>query len=350
MESQLIVLLGGLLLLVACGGPAREVPAPIVTEVHFSETSAPPQATATPRPLALNVAELAYLDDARDLWLMEVGDNPARRKITTQGNIRSFVWSPDGQILAYLVNGAVWLYDMQNGQPACLCHGLPDADLGLRLSWSPQQQYLVLNRGTSMSQKLSMLEAATGQIVKEINVISGYAWGPDESQLLIGQRHHLDEPIAVQPGDTVDLAVVSLDDPAAAPEILLEGSAEVLYFPRDWLADGQIHYSRLDWNEARQTGEQSYWAAPWQDGELGVPEPLPDPYPRDSDTQLRQRLTERLPLQDDDLYWDWSPDHTQLVVAVGPPGKLYLLEGESSAAPRFLGAGLEPSWRPARAY
>ncbi len=309
-----------------------------------------PQSTATPFPLALSTAELAYLDDARDLWLLDVGDSSARRKITTQGNIRSFAWAPDGQTLAYLVNGAVWLYDMQNGQPECLCPGLPDTDLGLRLSWSPQQQYLVLNQGTSMTQKLALIKVATGQIVRELTVL-GYVWGPTERNLLIGRRHYLQQQITLESSDTVDLAIVAVDNRSSAPQILLEGSAEVLHHPTAWLATGKIQYSRLDWNEAAQIGEQSWWAASWQHGELGEPERLVIPTSK-ADVSMRQRIVERLQLRDaaaGTLYWDWSPDHTKLAVeAEAEPGQLYLLAWESNAEPDFLGTGLKPSWRPAR--
>lgn len=380
MKSQFIVLIGGLLLLVACGGPPRDVPAPtaamsappetlsspestVISTLQSTPTDTPTSppstsvatdtlpATTMPLQLALTEAEIAYLDDARCLWLMDA-DGTARRRITTCGNVRAFAWSPDGQTLAYLVNGAAWLYDMQNGKCKCLLSALPDHDLGLRLSWSPHKQYLVLNEGTSLSQRLSIIEVATGSVVRKIDVI-GYAWSPDEENLLIGKRHHLEKPITVQPGDAVDLAVISPGDPKTPPDVLLEGSAQVLYFPFDWLSDGQIQYSRLDWDEAAQTGEQSYWAAPWKNGELGEPEPISYPYQHNGDAQMRQRIVERLQLGDDydpgTLYWTWSPDHTHLVVEVEQRGReLYLLEWESSAPPRFLGSGKEPRWRPRR--
>ena len=352
-----------LLALTACGGPVATPPTVGPTETRAAETPSPaetatatpaPTETPTPPPLDLADAEIAYLDVEHHLWVMNA-DGTAHRQLTQSGVVRSPTWSPDGQTLTYVYaeseNGPwqVILYDLsrQQAQPLKLdiSDGWVHRTLGQAM-WSPDGRYLLLDYGTSPARGLILVEVASGQVVQEFGTEGGYAWSPESDAVVIGQRRPLDEPISVECGDAVSLAVLEVG--AAEPQVLLEGSAEVLYFPRAWLPDGRILYNRVDWDEAAQSGDESLWTVTWEDGHVGEPQPADDlPLRYDCDT-VREHIKEtvNVPVTG---FISWAPDNRYLVLQTGthPNYGIYLLDWESDDPPRRLADGISPTWRPA---
>lgn len=238
-------------LLAACGSPAtpppptvQPTPSPSPAET-VTATPAPTE-TPTPPPLDLADAEIAYLDIEHHLWVMNV-DGTAHRQLTQSGAVRSPTWSPDGQTLTYVYaeseNGPwqVILYNLsrQQAQPLKLdiSDGWVHRTLGQAM-WSPDGRYLLLDYGTSPARGLILVEVTSEQVVQEFGTEGGHAWSPESDAVVIGQRRPLDEPISVECGDSASLAVLEIG--AAEPQVLLEGSAEVLYFQWTWLPDGRI--------------------------------------------------------------------------------------------------------------
>lgn len=355
-------------ILIACGGPATTSPQPTVgpTETRVAETPSPtetvtaipaPTETPTPPPLDLADAEIAYLDIEHHLWVMNA-DGTAHRQLTQSGVVRSPTWSPDGQTLTYVYaegENEPWqviLYDLsrQQAQPLKLdiSDGWVHRTLGQAM-WSPDGRYLLLDYGTSPARGLILVEIATGQVVQEFGTEGGHAWSPESDAVVIGQRRPLDEPISVECGDAVSLAVLEVG--AAEPQVLLEGSAEVLYSPRAWLPDGRILYNRGDWDEAAQSGDESLWTVTWEDGQVGEPQPADDlPLHYDCDT-VREHIEEtvNVPVTGFIGFISWAPDNRHLVFQTGtyPNYGIYLLDWESDDPPRRLADGISPTWRPA---
>ncbi|MDY6876278.1 MAG: hypothetical protein SWK90_08775 [Chloroflexota bacterium] len=356
-RSHWFILLSLLALtLTACGGPATSPPTAGPTETRAAETPLPtetvtatpaPTETPTPPPLDLADAQIVYLDMEDHLWLMNA-NSTAHRQLTHTGEAGSPTWSPDGQTLAYIyydeyMQGQTMLYDMQRG--TALPIGLELQFLTF-LSWSPDGRYLILDVGTGIGRGLVLVELATGQVVQQLGAVGNYAWSPEGDALVIGQRRPLDKPISVEPGDTVSLAVSEIG--STEPKVLLEGSAEVLYFPRAWLLDGRILYDRMDWDEAAQSGSESLWTVTWENGQVGEPQPTDDlPLHYDCDTvQEHINETVNMPVTG---FISWAPDGRHLVFQAGmyPDYGIYLLDWESDDPPRHLADGISPAWRPA---
>jgi hypothetical protein len=354
------------LTLTACGGPAT-LPPPTVgpTETRAAETPSPtetpttipaPTETPTPLPLDLTDAEIAYLDIEHHLWVTNA-DGTAHRQLTQTGFAMSPTWSPDGQTLTYVYaeseNGLrqVMLYDLSRQQAQTLKLDISDSWIYRTLGqamWSPDGRYLLLDYGTSPARGLILVEVASGQVVQEFGTEGGYAWSPESDAVAIGQRRPLDEPIGVGSGDSVSLAVVEIG--AAKPRVLFEGSAEVLYFPWVWLPDGRILYSRVDWDEAAQSGDESLWTVTWKDGQVGEPQPAAGiPLRYDFDV-VQKHIKERsgLPILG---RISWALDGRRLAFQGGkyPDYGVYLMDWEAEDPPYRLAEGTSPAWRPARA-
>jgi hypothetical protein len=105
------------------------------------------------------------------------------------------------------------LYELSRQQARTLKLGISDdwvyKTLG-QAEWSPDGRYLLLGYGTSPARGLILVEAASGQVVQEFGTEGGYTWSPESDAVVIGQRRPLDEPISVEPGDAVSLAVLEV--------------------------------------------------------------------------------------------------------------------------------------------
>ncbi len=348
--------------LTACGGPATTSPQPTAgpTETRVAETPSPaktvtptlaPTETPTPPPLDLADAEIAYLDMEDHLWLMNA-DGTARRQLTQSGAVRSPTWSPDGQTLAYIyydeyMQGQTMLHDMQRGETRAVG---PVLEFLTNLSWSPDSRYLLLDMGTGIIRSLHMLEIATGEVIHHLTSMFSYGWASDSNALVLGQRQPLDEPISYESLDSVSLSVWEVG--AAEPQIILQGNAEVLYFPappmgHGWLPDGHILYTRLDWDEDTKSGDESLWTVTWEDGALGEPQPAADIPLRYDLNAVQERIEEtvNVPVTG---FISWAPDDRHLVFQAGtyPNYGIYLLDWESDDPPRCLVDGYSPAWRP----
>ncbi len=314
-----------------------------------ASTPSAPSATMTPTTDGASAPSpglIAYLDLDRRLWVMDA-DGQNRRPLVQEEEVSALAWSPDGQTLACIEQEAgsearqAVLCDLSTRQRRVI--GPADERLS-RLVWSPDGRYLVLDSGTGLVRALRIVEVAGGQVVREVEAI-GYAWSPDGSYLAIGLRQPLEQPISIEPLDSVSLAVLRMD--GEAPQTLLEGTAQALYFPRVWLPDGRLVYERLDWDEARQEGHRSLWALPFQGEGFGEAQPVAKLPPRYD----REAVLERLPAefrQENVGLFSWSPDGRWVVFDAGqwPDLAIYRFDWVEGGHPRRLTEGTSPRWQP----
>ena len=277
---------------------------------------------------------------------MEPGGQ-SRERLTTGGEARSPTWSPDGRTLAYVYQESTdelrraILYEMDDRRHS---HALGNPDRYLRsLAWSPDGRYLLFDSGTGVAGRVVIVEVTTGRVIHELEAV-GYTWSPDSGHLAVGQPQPLETPISVEGGDSVSLAVLEMG--RQRPQVVFEGSSEVLYFPLAWLPDDRLLYDRLDWNEKTQHGEHSRWMITL-DGPVSTPQPatgIPPAFDREA-------ILARLPKAFQDPAtgsFSWSSDGRWLVFHAGewPDMGVYLLDWEEGEQPHRLADGAWPAWQP----
>ncbi|MBN1658225.1 MAG: PD40 domain-containing protein [Anaerolineae bacterium] len=337
----------------ASPSPATTV-ATAVEAVALSPTPVMP-ATPTPTPVSARSASLAnaegliaFVDSERRLCLIKPNGRNLRQ-VSAVGEAFAPAWSPDGETLAYIYQESAeeprraTLYRLDGGLPVSV--GTPEQTLR-SLAWSPDGRYLLLDSGTSMAGRFEVVHPATFDSVYRASGV-GFAWSPDGGRLALGRLQPLQDPIGIESGDSVSLAILEIGE--QTPRVILTGTPEVLYFPRAWLPDDKLLYDRLDWNESTGTGEYSQWTVIVGD-EVGTPQPVErvaPPYSRDA-------TLARLPEQFQNATtgsFSWSQDGRQLVFHTRLDGQMdiYLFDWEQGGEPVRLVGGTSPAWRPAPA-
>lgn len=308
------------------------------------ETSIVPLASAVPKvPPGL----IAFIGADKQVWLMDP-DGHNQQHLTTGGKAMSPVWSPNGQMLAYVYQeegGEVRKAHLYN--PLNKTDRLIEADGGPRLAlvnWSPHNRYLVLDFGSGFGRRLNIVEVSAGQIVDELGAFN-YAWSPNGDRLVFGLRTSLEPPISVEPGDSTSLAVMQVGQ-GKQPRVIFKGTNQVLYFPLAWLPDGRILYNRLDWDESTQTGDQSLWTVTLND-ERSEPKPaknIPPAYNRDA---VLSRLPAEMQKPSTGSF-SWSSDGEWVVfhAGEGTDNSIYIFNWEEGGQPSHLANGAYPSWQP----
>lgn len=196
-----------------------------------------------------------------------------------------------------------------------------------------------------MAGQIAIVEVASGQTVHESLTAVGFAWSPDSQRLAVGQLQPLEDPISIESGDSVSLAV--LEAGTDTPRVVLTGTSEVLYFPRAWLPDGRLLYDRLDWDEGTGSGEHSRWTVT-VDGLVSTPEPAANVPPAFDREVTLARLPKEFRNESTGSF-SWSPDgrwlvfHTRLDREMG----VYVFDWEQGGEPVRLVDGTSPAWQPA---
>jgi dipeptidyl aminopeptidase/acylaminoacyl peptidase len=330
--------------------PPPETPADTPPPTTVGPTSTPtpvPTGTLTPtKPPIGATGLLAFVGPDDQLWLMQI-EGQSQKRITTGGKVSAPAWSPDGEVVGYIyekegqLSRQVVLYELDTQHIRTVAPHVSEQWLYetlRRLTWSPNGRYLVLDMGTSLARHLIVIEASTGQLIREL-IATGYAWSPDGNRLAFGQPRPLERPISLEDGDSYSLAVLTIGQ--EEPRLVFEGTSKTLYFPQAWLPDDRLLYERLDWDEETQSAKHSLWTVVLDDG-VGEPQPaqgIPPAFDRDA-------ILARLPWGSQDWIgpFSWSTDGRWVVFQVGQT--IYLFDWEASGPPYNLTYGSDPAWQP----
>lgn len=314
---------------------------PPSTKPPSSTLVAGPTPTVSPTPLATS-GWIAFIGKDQHLWLT-TPTGQHKGPLTSEGQVQSPAWSPDGKTLAYIHQvdkqspGRVRFYNLSSEQSKTLTLTLQHPGT---VNWSPNGRYLLLDSGTSALRQLTVVEVASGAPLYELSAF-GYAWSPDSLHLALGLRQPVDTPLSLETGDSVSLAILALE--TGERRIIFEGTSEHLYFPRGWLPDGRLLFEQLHWDEQTYTGDYSRWTVRYIDGRVDEPQPaqeIPTAFDRDA---LLKRLPEDFRNASTHSF-SWSPDGQWIVFRSS--GGLYLSEWEAGGEPYHLTDGTAPAWQP----
>lgn len=303
-----------------------------VDRLEYLEGIAPPE------------GQVAFVAPGGRLRVLGTDGQSAEVPMPAGQSLASPAWSPDGRLLAYIAvsgngYGSAYLFDTSSGHAEPV--SLEPQQFLSRLAWSPNGHYLVLDSGSSVVRSLRIFEVSTRTFMGPVEAI-GYAWSPDGTRLAIGRRRPVQPPLPFEIGDSVSLAVV---EPGLPAQVILEGTADVLYRPLAWLPDGRILYRRTDWPDKAQGGQDSLWNARL-DGQAVQTEPARDiPLAYDVEA-LRAHLPAEL--RDTASNFSWAPDGRWVAFQAGraPAVGVYLLNTGTSGGLRGLADGTSPAWRP----
>jgi hypothetical protein len=209
------------------------------------------------------------------------------------------------------------------------------------IAWSPNGRYLLLDYGTSMSRGAYVVDAATGKALHNLGVIGRAFWSPDGEHLLMGIRQPLEVQHPDELGDAVSLAVLEIGQ--KEPRVILEGTYETSYFPRVWLPDGRVLYTRSDWTGDTPPTESSQWTIDPAGGEPQPAEDIPLAYDTDA---LKALLPEEF--QSEAWRLSLSANERWLIFRWGnwPEIGIYILDRAAGGEPMLLTYGVDPTWQP----
>jgi len=328
------------LLLMSLGAGCDVGPSPTQTPIV-------PSPLPTPQVPPGLIAFTRYDADKREqVWFMDLAGHHQRR-LTLAGESMRPAWSPNGRLLAYVYReegDKEWqaqLYDprYQTDRPI---EAVSDEMLA-SVEWSPNSRYLVLDTGTSIARELYIIDVSTGHIVDEL-VAYGYAWSPDSNRLVFGLLMPQVTPIVdIEVNGSLSLAVMEVGR-GQPPQVVVTGTAQMLYFPRAWLPDGRVLYVPLQLD--REEDEVALWTIAL-DGERGEPQPaanIPPAYDRDA---VLARLPAEMQRPDTGSF-SWSTDGRWVVFHAGEGAdkSIYLFDWAGGGQPRRLADGAYPSWQP----
>lgn len=303
--------------------------------------SANPTPTVSPTPLAAS-GWIAFVGKDQQLWLT----TPAGQRqgpLTSEGQVESPAWSPDGKTLAYIHQvdeqnlGQVMLYNLDEERSAALVEA---PERSGELEWSPDGRHLLLDSGTGSVRQLAIVEVASGAVLYETSAL-GSAWSPDGLHLALGLCQPLETPLSLETGDSVSLVILTLE--TGEKQVIFEGTSKQLYFPRAWLPDGRLFFDQLDWDERIQTGDYARWTATYTSGHIDEPQPAQDiPAAFDRDAILA-RLPDEFRSASTHSF-SWSSDGQWIVFQFG--NGIYLFDWKAGGEPRYLADGTSPVWQP----
>jgi Tol biopolymer transport system component len=127
--------------------------------------------------------KLLYLK-AGDLWRVQ-GDGTNNTKLTTNGNIQSGRYSPDGSEIVYADNNGITVIDADGSNPNFLSTTTTGDESP---SWSPDGSQIVFTRGSAGAGNIFVMQASDGSSQAGITSDSqAYeaTWAPDGSKILI---------------------------------------------------------------------------------------------------------------------------------------------------------------------
>jgi len=328
-RQKLTVLLGVLFISLLAG----------CSSVSLADVTLEPSPTDEPN---LSMDTIAFIGESGNLWLVDTsGEN--QEQLTTTGKATAPAWSPDGETLAYVsrTSQAV-LYTPDTN----VHHEIGPRIERLRdLAWAPDERYLILESGTSVAAQIHVLDVATEQVVGTSEAL-GYAWAPGGDRIAVGVRSPLEEPISIEPGDSVSLVVWDFGQ-ESLNEIFV-GTSEGLYFPDSWLPDGRLLYRRIEWDEADDVGKTSYWTVEIVSGVPQEPQPAENLPPTWVPGALLQRLPESFRDPATTHSFSWSADRETVVFQSGtwPDERIYLFDWVTGGEPRLMVTGSAPTLQP----
>ena len=125
------------------------------------------------------------LEDARTTGPAVMVFSERDKKPVGYGKMDEWAWSPDGSKLAVIHDGDIWITSAEEGKPVRITK-TPEQEIWL--VWSPDGEMIAyMNRGVE-EQILHVISVSGGEAKKILNTPAGrdrYAWSPDAKEIAV---------------------------------------------------------------------------------------------------------------------------------------------------------------------
>ena len=126
----------------------------------------------------------------RSLYVMDAdgGNRTMLTRFATGGGMTHLTWSPDGRLIAYIEDHAIWVVSSAGGQAVRLTGDLHPEDV----AWSPDGKWIAFYPYPAFgddSTPLYVLNTQTNEqrlVTREGFYIGGVTWSPDSRKLVFG--------------------------------------------------------------------------------------------------------------------------------------------------------------------